>query len=180
MSPVFFDAFNGFDWFVVIVLGVSALVSLWRGFAREAMSLAGWILAFVGANYLAPVAAPRLAELVANPTGRYLLCWSGLFLLILVLSGFAARGVARLLHLSGLGLLDRVLGTVFGLARGVLIVMALVFLVRELVPPREQALLREAQLMPVIDQLLEWSATTYDAVRAARIPELSRQLPGMN
>lgn len=153
---------NGLDWFIIVVITLSIVISLWRGFAREAMSLAGWILAFTVANLFASLLASYFAGFIANLTGRYIVAWALLFVLILVLCGLLARLVAKLMRASGLGLLDRLLGTVFGFARGMLIIMALVFIVRQVVPPRDQQWLYESQFMPGIDVLMDWSQQQFD------------------
>jgi membrane protein required for colicin V production len=162
--------FNGFDWFVLVVLALSALLSLWRGFAREALSLGAWIIAFVAANLLAPPLAAVLGDLIANATGRYIVAWACIFVAVLLLGAFAAKLFSRLVAASGLGLLDRLLGTVFGALRGLLLVMVIVFLLRELVPPAEQDWLRQSRLMPHIDLLLDWSLRAFDDLRSGRLP----------
>jgi membrane protein required for colicin V production len=167
------DLFNAFDWFVVVVLGVSALLSLWRGFVREALSLAGWVVAFIVANLAAVYLADAIGDLIANRTGRYIVAWSLLFVITLVGSSIAAKLMSKLIKASGLSVADRMLGTVFGLLRGALIVMALVFVIREIVPPSEQSLLDEAQLMPHIDVLLSWSVRTFEEFRDVEIEGLS-------
>lgn len=166
------DAFNGLDWFIVVVLTLSALLSLWRGFSREALSLAGWVLAFLAANLLAGSLSVQLGSLIANATGRYMVAWTCVFVLTLLLAGLFAKLFARLVRASGLGLLDRLLGTVFGALRGLVVVMVLLFLLRELVPPSEQAWLRQSQLVPKIDPLLDWSLRVFNDVRAGDGPAL--------
>ena len=166
-------ALNGWDWFVIVVVTLSVLLSLWRGFSREALSLAGWVLAFILANVFAGLFSSYLAGFIDNVTGRYIVAWSLIFVVVLVLSGFAAKGVSRLLKASGLGLLDRLLGTVFGFARGMIIIMALVFLIRELVPPRDQQWLHQSQLMPHIDMLMNWSQEMFDKVRSGSLPAIT-------
>ena len=157
--------FNPFDWIVVIIVTLSALLSLWRGFVREAMSLAGWVVAFIVANLGAIHLAEGIGDLIANRTGRYIVAWSLLFVVTLVASSIAARLTGKLVSAAGLGVLDRLLGTVFGALRGALIVMALVFVIREVVPKSELSLLEEAQLMPHIDVLLSWSRRTFEEFR---------------
>ena len=165
--------FNAFDWVVVVILGLSALLSLWRGFVREAFSLAGWVLAFVVANLAAMTVAEAIGDLIANRTGRYIVAWALLFVLVLVASSFAARLLSKLIAASGLGVLDRLLGMIFGLARGALIVMALVFVVREVIPESERSLLAEAELMPHIDVLLSWTMRTYEEFKDVDIKGLN-------
>ncbi|WP_439107035.1 CvpA family protein [Congregibacter sp.] len=165
--------FNGFDWVVVVIVALSALLSLWRGFVREAISLAGWVVAFILANLLAVTVADQIGDLIANRTGRYIVAWSLVFVLTLVASSLSAKLFASLVKASGLGVLDRLLGSVFGILRGALIVMALVFVVREIVPKSEQSLLRESQLMPHIDVMLAWSMRLFDEFRDVEIKGLN-------
>ncbi|WOJ94299.1 CvpA family protein [Congregibacter variabilis] len=165
--------FNGFDWFAVVIVMLSALLSLWRGFVREAISLAGWVVAFIVANLLAVTVADQIGDLIANRTGRYIVAWSLLFVLTLVASSLTAKLFASIVKATGLGILDRMLGSVFGVLRGMLIVMALVFVVREIVPKSEQSLLEESQLMPHIDVMLAWSMRLFDEFRDVEIKGLN-------
>ena len=167
------SGFNGLDWFIVVVVCVSTLISLWRGFTREALSLAGWIVAFVLANLFASEVSTYLAGVIENITGRYIVAWSLIFLGVLVVSGAIAMGVSRLLKATGLGLLDRLLGTVVGFARGLIIVMALIYLLRELVPPTEQQWVYESRLMPHIDMLMNWSYQMFDKIRSGDVPAVT-------
>lgn len=172
MSPDL-SAFNGFDWFVVVLLSVSMLISLLRGFSREALSLAGWVIAFIAANIFASDVATLLTGLIENLTGRYIVAWSLVFVVVLLVCGLLAKVFSRAVRASGLGLLDRLLGTVFGFLRGLLIVLAIVFVLRDLVPPRDQQVLYESALMPSIDMTLDWSLRVFSDVRAGGVPSLS-------
>jgi membrane protein required for colicin V production len=161
--------FNAFDWVAVVIILLSGVISLWRGFVREAISLGGWVLAFVVANLLAIYLAESIGELIANRTGRYIVAWSVVFVLVLMLSSLTAKFLSKVISVSGLGVLDRILGSVFGLLRGALIVMALVFVVRQVIPQSEQSLLRKSQLMPHIDLLLGWSTRVFDEFKDMNI-----------
>ena len=167
------ELFNHFDWIVVVIVTLSALLSLWRGFVREALSLASWVVAFVVANVAAVYLAQGIGDLIANRTGRYIVAWSLLFVVTLVAGSLTARLAAKVIKVSGLSVLDRILGTFFGVLRGMLIVMALVFVIREIVPRSEQSLLDESQLMPHIDVLLTWSVRTFEEFRAGGIQAIS-------
>jgi membrane protein required for colicin V production len=162
--------FTAFDWVAVVIIGLSGLLSLWRGFVREAISLGGWLLAFVAANLLALHLAEFIGDLIANRTGRYIVAWSLVFVLVLVLSSLAAKLFSTLISVSGLGVLDRILGTVFGLLRGALIVMAIVFVLRQLIPESEQSMLRDSQLMSHIDLLLGWSTRVFEEFKDMDVP----------
>ncbi|MEO0437212.1 MAG: CvpA family protein [Pseudomonadota bacterium] len=167
------DAFTGLDWAIVVVLGVSALVSLWRGFLREAMSLAGWVLAFVAGNLFALHLAEYFADFIANRTGRYVVAWSLIFVAVLALSYTLGRLLRKAAKASGLGFADRLMGTVFGALRGALIVMALVFVARQFVPQSELTALAESELMPHVDTLLTWSTNVFEEYRDIQVPGLT-------
>lgn len=166
-------AFNGFDWVVVVIVTLSALISIWRGFVREALSLAGWVVAFVVANLAAMTVAEAIGDLIANRTGRYIVAWSLLFAVVLVVSSLTAKLVSKMIAASGLGILDRMLGTIFGVCRGMLIVMALVFVVREVIPRSELDLLSQSELMPHIDVLLSWTVRNFEEFRDVEIPGIN-------
>lgn len=151
------DAFTWVDWAVVAIVTLSTLLSLLRGFTREALSLLGWIAAFVIAYVFAGELASRMSGLISNITARYIAAWLLLLVGVLLVTGLVSMLMVQMVRATGLGTLDRLLGTIFGFARGVMIVLVLVFLIRELLPPRDQVWLYQAQLMPQIDALLNWA-----------------------
>jgi membrane protein required for colicin V production len=163
------DAFTWVDWVVVAIVGLSALLSLLRGFTREALSLLGWIAAFVMAYVFAGELASRMTGLISNITARYIAAWLLLLVGVLLLTGLISMLMAQMVRATGLGTLDRLLGTIFGFARGVIIVLVLVFLVRELLPPRDQVWLYQAQLMPQIDALLNWAMQLLEQLDTDRL-----------
>ena len=148
--------FNEADWAIVSIVGLSILLSLWRGFAREAISLASWVAAFVIANMFVGHMASFLAEWIVNITGRYVAAYAILLAGTLIVGGIVGRLVAQLLKVSGLTIADRLLGTAFGLVRGIIIVLVLMFLLRQLAPPQNLVWLEQAQLTPHMDMLAQW------------------------
>lgn len=125
------DALNAADWVIVTVVGSSMLISLLRGFVREAFSLAGWVLGFIVAMVFSDRLAYLLGGFVNDETGRYILAFALLFVLTLIAVALAGKLLLSLVQFAGLGMLDRVLGMAFGFARGVVILLAVVML-REL------------------------------------------------
>ena len=148
--------FTAVDWAIIAVLGLSILLSLWRGFVREAVSLAGWIAAFVIANMFVGEMAAFLQQWIANVTGRYVVAYALLFAGMLMVAGIAGKLSAQVVKVTGLTLLDRLLGTVFGFVRGIIIVLVVVYVLRELAPPQNLLWLDESQLMPHVDMLGQW------------------------
>jgi membrane protein required for colicin V production len=154
--------FTHFDWLAVVIVTLSGLLSLWRGFVREALSLLGWVIAFVIANLAAQHLADLIGDVIANRGGRYIVAWSLLFVLTLIATSLSAKLLSRLISASGLGVLDRILGSVFGVLRGALIVSALVFVLRLIDAKDAMGLREDSQLMPQIDLLLGWSTRLYE------------------
>jgi membrane protein required for colicin V production len=103
-----------FDYVVLAIVLLSVLISVIRGLVREVLALIAWAAGFVAASVFAADIAALLAPEVPDERLRLLAAFVGVFLAVLLATS------------PGLGLEDRVLGGVFGLARGALIVMALV------------------------------------------------------
>ena len=115
-----------FDYAVLAIVALSILISVIRGLVREMLALAAWAVGFIVASVFAPDAAALLVPHVTDEKVRLLAAFAGLFLAVLVGMSVLALAVSKLVKGVGLGLEDRVLGGVFGLARGVLVVMVLV------------------------------------------------------
>ena len=149
--------FNAVDWVIIVVLILSTALSLWRGFAREALSLAGWVAAFIIANLFGDEMASLLAGAIENVTGRYVAAYAILFVGTLIVAGLLSKLVAQLVSFTGLTLLDRLLGMVFGFARGVILILVAVFVLQQLVPPGDLQWLHRSQLMPHLEMLAQWT-----------------------
>jgi len=152
---------NGVDWLIIVVITVSVLLSLWRGFVREALSLLGWVAAFVVAHTFVDRLAVELAGAIANVTGRYVAAYALLFVSTLLVFTLVVRVASGLVRAAGLSVLDRLLGTLFGFARGVIIMLVLAYVVRQLVPPQDQQWLHQSVLMPHLNMLADWVQTVF-------------------
>ena len=117
-----------FDLVVITIVGLSVLLSLIRGLVREVMALAAWVVAFLAANVLAGEVMPWMADAITNEQLRLLAAFVTVFVVVLVAVSVLAILASKLVKSAGLGLEDRLLGSVFGLARGMLVVMILVLL----------------------------------------------------
>lgn len=135
------------DYAILGILILSILLSVWRGFLREALSLATWVAAFVVAVSYADVAAARLVDYVAVPSVRLAVAFLALLLLTLMLGGLVGYLLGRLVEGTGLSGTDRLLGIVFGLARGVVMVVILVLLAT-LTPLPQDPWWHESVLLP--------------------------------
>ena len=111
------------DYAVITVLVLSIAWGAWRGLVHEVLSLAGWVLAFLGANLFA---APLADSFPANmrPELRVVAAFVAIFIAILVLTTLASALITKFIKVSFLHSLDRWLGALFGLIRGLVIIVA--------------------------------------------------------
>ena len=141
-----------FDYAVLAIVGISVLLSIIHGFVRELLALASWIVAFLAAqNYAADVVALLPAALTSGSL-RLLAAFLGIFLTVLLAMTLAANLLSRLFRGAGLGPVDRALGAVFGLVRGIAIVMVVVLLAGLTALPR-QPVWQDAMLSAPLEAL---------------------------
>ena len=119
---------NWIDYTILGVLALSVLVGLWRGLVSEVLSLASWIAAFWVAWTFGPMVAAQFEHSISLPAARILLGYGLCFVVVLIVGALLRFIARRLLWSTGLGGLDRLLGMLFGFARGVLLVTLVVFL----------------------------------------------------
>lgn len=116
------------DYGILIIVALSALISVMRGFVREALSLAAWVAAFWVAFTFHQHLATLLTDHIAAPSIRLISAFALLFVVTLVLCAIMNNLVAKLVEKSGLSGTDRMLGVLFGIARGAVVVAILVLL----------------------------------------------------
>lgn len=119
---------NGFDLVVISILALSVLLGLMRGAVKEILSLVAWVLAFLLAKQFATAAAVFIPDFIGHPILRYLGGFFLVFVLILALAMLTGLLLTEMLKAFGLSVVDRVLGGVFGLLRGLAIATVLVLL----------------------------------------------------
>lgn len=117
---------TSFDYIVLTILGVSAILGLMRGLIREVLSLIAYVVAFVAAVWWGPTVSGWLAPYLDNDLLKTALAYAAVFILILLLIGLVNVTLATLIKKTGLTPADHGLGALFGLIRGTLIVLILV------------------------------------------------------
>jgi membrane protein required for colicin V production len=135
------------DLLIVAVLVVSVVAAFVKGFFVEVFSLAGVIfgLFFAAANY--ERLAPWVLRLVQNHEAANLIAFLLLALLVMLLAGLAGRLIRGTLRQVGLGIVDRLLGAVFGLVKGCVIVTLVLMAIVAFLPPQDW--LKSSRLAPV-------------------------------
>ncbi len=150
------DALIWIDWVIIGIIGISTLISLKRGFVREAMSLVIWIGAFIIARTFHPNMQALLAGTVETPMVRLVAAFAILFFGTLLVGAIVNNALGQLIRITGLSATDRVLGTFFGLARGVLVVVVALALLR-MTPVTEDTWWQQSATVGEFVRVEEWS-----------------------
>ena len=120
---------SGFDYALLALVGLSALLGFWRGLVSEVVALGAWLLAFVMAKSFMPELQPYAVAWVKEPLLQGPAACLVIFIAVLIVVALARWLLGLLVQAAGLGLADRFLGACFGTLRGGLIVFALALLV---------------------------------------------------
>lgn len=118
---------NWVDASILIVTALSFTFGIWRGLVREVLSLITWILALLVARSYSEVVAATLFNSFDNLTMRYVTAFALIFIGVMMLGTFVNFLMSKLLIFTGLRFVDRILGGLFGIARGALIVLVGLF-----------------------------------------------------
>ena len=118
---------NFADWFILVVLVASGLISFSRGLTKEFLSLFLWVAAFIAAISLEYLATPKINEYIGNPEISKILSYVVVFIVFIFIGGILIKFISKIIKWSGASGFDRFLGVLFGLIRG-LIVLFVIFL----------------------------------------------------
>lgn len=148
------------DAVIIGIIVFSLMVSLWRGFIREVLSLAGWVAAF----FIASKFYPHLGAVLNGLESPYLqndyirngVAAAILFIAVLIISGIINVLLSQLADKTGLTGTDRVLGAAFGVLRGVFIVAGLLFFIGRFTSFDQSELWKESLLIPHFDFIVSW------------------------
>lgn len=142
------------DWALVAVLALSLVVGLWRGLVFEVLSLLGWIAAFFVAQWFAPDVAAWLPLSTASPPVRFAAAFVLTFVGAVFVAGLIAALVKKLVAAVGLRPVDRVLGGLFGLVRGIVLLLVATMAI-EMTPLHTSAWWQESRGAPWLSAALQ-------------------------
>ena len=125
------------DLIVLSIIVISIVVSLMRGFVKEALSLAGWLVSLWIAMTFSSGMAELFGDSIKDPTLRLLAAFICLFVLSLIVGSIINFFATQFVQRAGLTGVDRTIGTVFGLLRGILLVTIIVMLLGLTTLPKE-------------------------------------------
>ncbi|MEA3176120.1 MAG: rane protein required for colicin production [Gammaproteobacteria bacterium] len=146
---------TGVDVLILVVLVGSTVIGALRGFVREAVSVVFWILAIWGAWQFGPVVEPHLGGLLADPS---IAPWVGrlvILVLILLVGWVAGMLLSYFTRSIGLGPLDRVIGVLFGIVRGMVLV-GLMIIGGELLHMNQEDWWNRSKLVPYGETVGDW------------------------
>lgn len=147
--------FNGVDYAIISVIGLSSLISLIRGFVKEALSLAGWIIAFwVGLTFCNEL-SNHLVKMINSIPVRTAVSFFLLFAGTLIMMSLINHIISCIVNKTGLSGTDRILGVLFGFGRGVFVVAVLLLVAKMSSLPNEK-LWQESQLIPSFRPIEIW------------------------
>jgi membrane protein required for colicin V production len=142
------------DLFLIAILLLSAAFGLLRGMFKEVLSLLTWIGAYIIAQSFWPALDYMLTPLMSEvPSIRAPLAWGILFVCSILVGSLIQRIVLELVRVTGLSGSDRALGGVFGLMRGVVIIVLLLTFIPLLIDFSHDAWWKESQLIPLFSAL---------------------------
>jgi len=129
---------TAFDLIVIGIVGLSMVLAFWRGLIRVVISLVALVAAVLAAIQFSPLVADMLPVMSSSPTSRYLAAFALIFIAVVVIGALLGWALSRAIRAIGLGFVDRLLGAIFGVARGVLIVVIVVLLAGLTTLPRQE------------------------------------------
>lgn len=132
------EQLNNLDVVFLVIVGVSALVAIARGVTKELLSITGWILAAVSVYYLLPVVDPIMKKYIASEVLSSLVSGMVILIMFCIFWVLAADKISTQIRFSKLSSLDRILGFIFGIFRGVIIVILLQIMISSLIPEESQ------------------------------------------
>src|SRR5690606_36793662 len=131
------------------------------------------ILAVIIARLFSERLAVQLADSIATPSVREVVACAILFITSLLVGAMVNYVIGELVRITGMSGTDRMLGMVFGLARGFIIVMALLILLPSLIPVEEDIWWHESRLLPYFLSFEDWARSS-----AAEVSQMSSGLLG--
>ena len=147
---------------ILVIISVSALISVIRGFVREALSLLSWVVSIWIASTYATLVAHMLSAYIAAPTLRFILGFAALFVATLFLGALINFLITHMIKKTGLS------GMLFGVVRGGVVVGILVMLAGLTTMP-QAPWWQESMLIGHFETMVDW-------MRGELPPELTAKL----
>ena len=139
------------DWTILVIVTISGIISLFRGFTKEFLSLFLWVLSFLTAISLEYLVSPFISSYIGNPEISKIGAYIVIFVACIFAGGIIINMISKLIKWSGVSGFDKFLGVLFGMGRG-LIVIFIIFL---LMPSglKNSDLMLNSKISPFIEKI---------------------------
>jgi|TARA_A200000113_G_scaffold55861_1_gene47038 membrane protein required for colicin V production len=138
------------DWFILIVLIASGIISFARGFTKEFLSLFLWLAAFIAAISLEYLATPKINEFIGNAEISKIISYIVVFVIFIFIGGMIIKFISKLIKWSGASGFDRFLGVMFGLIRGSIVLFVIFLLLPSGIKTTD--LINNSKITPIIQK----------------------------
>ena len=116
------------DIIILCIVAISALIGVFRGLIKEALSLASWFAAIVAGTLFSAQLADLMENLINNASLRRIAAFATLFIGVIFAGSLISNFISKLTQAAGLKGVDRILGAIFGVLRGVILVLIIVLI----------------------------------------------------
>jgi membrane protein required for colicin V production len=148
-------SFSGIDYIILVIIGLSVVTGLFRGFIKELFALGIWVVALWGAGHYANQFGDLLKPWVNQSELRFFATFIAIVIIILILGGLLNSLLSFLVSRSGLSGTDRLLGMVFGFIRAVFII-SLLMVVAKLSGFPEDKYKSQSKLYAEFTPVVQW------------------------
>lgn len=128
------EQLNNLDVIFLILIGLSALVGIARGFTKELLSIVGWLVAAVCVYYLTPIINPIMKNYISSEMLSTLVSGMLILLVVCIFWVLAVDKISSSIRQSKLSPLDRIFGMFFGILRGVIVVVLIEMMIVSVIP----------------------------------------------
>ncbi|MDT8428160.1 MAG: CvpA family protein [Pseudomonadales bacterium] len=142
------------DTVILAIIVISAVFGLWRGLIREVLSIIAWVLAIAVARFYSADLAPVFNTWINSESIRYVLAFALLCIATLLLAGLINHFMAKLISFTGLKSTDKLLGALFGVARGFLIMVIVLYFTQPFY--QEATWWQQSMLIPYGSEFIDW------------------------
>ena len=143
---------NVADLVILFVIGSSGIISLFRGFTKEFLSLLLWVFAFFAAVGLEGYVTPKILEIIGNEEASRIIASVLIFIISIITGGFLINLISRIVKWSGMSGFDKFMGVLFGVSRGLIVILAVYFLLPSNL--KEAEIFTESKISPIFEDFL--------------------------
>ena len=143
---------NVTDLVILFVIGSSGIISLFRGFTKEFLSLLLWVFAFFAAVGLEEHVTPKIFEIIGNEEASKIIASVLIFLISIIVGGFLINLISRIVKWSGMSGFDKFMGVLFGVGRGLIVILVIYFLLPSNF--KESEIFTSSKISPFFEEFL--------------------------